>query len=98
MTEYNPYVLQEEADRIYKKADGKQWAYAMAGVMVGALGLAGITANNPNPEPNWAWLIIIVIPALFGFFVGRDAAHRLRVKAQLVLVQVQIEKNTRPQK
>jgi len=97
MTQYDSDVLQKEADRIYDKADNKRWAYGSAGFVLGMFGLAGIASGNPHPEPNWAWLVFLAIPTLTGYFVGREAAHRLHVKAQLILVHVQIERNSRPQ-
>ncbi len=91
MIEYNAALIEEFAARLYAQANFLLIKYIGGGLLLG-LGLGGwgaVTTEQP--------LALLLAPALavVGYFYARDRAFMLKLKAQVALCQVQIEKNTR---
>jgi len=87
--EYDPEVIHELAARLYAQAHAIQVLYSLAGALVGG-GVAGIATG----EYPWA-IAGGLAGALLGFAVAGSRAFALRVQAQTVLCQAEIEENTR---
>jgi hypothetical protein len=97
MTNYDPNVLQKEVDRIYSKANGMIYSYGVFGFLVGAVILAVLSQGDFNRASQLDIFSVglVAVCTLIGAYLGKEAGHRLRVRAQLMLVNMQIEKNTR---
>lgn len=102
-TDYDPNVLQQYADQLYRQA---KWIVFWTALRYGLIGLlvigvaAGLIASlNPaNVSPS----VISLGPLLglaVGIFAGIDAGRRksfnLKLQAQQLLCQPKIELNTR---
>lgn len=103
-TQYDPNILQQFADSLYSQA---KWLvfmtasrYGLGTYLIFLVGLIAIGNIHPPVEMNTVWGLP-VIPALIGtalgISVGRSKAFNLKLKAQQILCQVQIEQNTRKQ-
>jgi hypothetical protein len=99
-TQYDPEILETFADVLYSRA---KWmavstaiVYALVGGLVSFLAFAAI----PRLLPADSALLAMCIIALISFFVGLEAGNKkafnLRLQAQQVLCQRQIELNTGP--
>jgi hypothetical protein len=96
MVEYTPQVIQEFAERLYRRARSMVLKFAFAGALVTYFGiyLVGFLAHKEVPtEAALAGALLAAVPA--GWF-GWEKGFKLRVEAQRALVQVKIEENTRP--
>jgi hypothetical protein len=99
-TQYDPGILETFADVLYSRA---RWiaistaiVYALAAGLVSYLVFAAI----PRLLPTDSALLVMCVIALISFFVGLEAGNKkafnLRLQAQQVLCQRQIELNTGP--
>jgi hypothetical protein len=104
-TEYDPKVLQTFADVLYDKAKSLVVVTALryaaiTFVVVWLLVAVGASVVKLGIEPSGA-TVAAVIAAIFGLLLGVDAGKikgfELRLQAQQVLCQMQIELNTRNQ-
>jgi hypothetical protein len=92
MIRYDPSVIQEFAEKLYRKANSIIVVATLLGIFIGAgLGALGIGLRT-NSTVN---LILVIAGGLIGFTVGRERAFTLKLNAQTSLCQVQIEQNTR---
>jgi hypothetical protein len=87
-TRYDPQILQKFADTLYSKADRAVFICVIFGVVIG--GFVGFLNRSIV-----AMVISVVILGALGFAVGMSIAFQLRLRAQMVLCQKQIEENTR---
>ena len=90
MTTYDPQVIFQFADRLYRQATQAIASSAIIGVVIGlAIGYylqksIGLYA-----------LIGAVVLGLIGYVLGTQRAFALKLQAQTALCQVKIEENTR---
>lgn len=85
---YDPQILQKFADRLYSQADSVILICVILGAAIGGFGgfdMGGIVG---------AVVGLLILGAL-GFAVGLSIAFQLKLRAQSVLCQKQIEENTR---
>lgn len=84
------------ADRLYTRAAGIQVFYSMVGAFFGLIG--GTVAMAPL-DSGAAMVIGAGFGGMFGavfcFLLARERAFALRLQAQTIMVQVQIERNGR---
>jgi hypothetical protein len=91
---YDPRIIVEMADRLYDAADTVEWSYALAFGVLGAA--AGFALGFVLPN-HWIPTIAgVLVVGGIGYWIGQQRAFSLRLHAQLMLVNVQIEANTRP--
>ncbi len=105
MTEYDPKIILQFADRLYASAAQivaetialYAVVAAIAGYIVGSLLVRfyGSPAFAADPTTHLV-LAGFAVGAVIGIFVGREKAFRLKLQAQMALVQLKIEENTRP--
>lgn len=105
-TKYDEKVLQGYVDSLYAQARWIVFWCALRAVIIGAVGgaVAGIALffvdRSELPDPVGAIRIATGICAGIGLLVGLsrgfDRAFQLKLEAQRVLCQMQIERNTRP--
>ena len=99
MVTYDPRVVREFADRLYRRARFVVALYTgvsiLAGLILGvAVGQFLATTGGVQGIP--AALLALVFGVL-GFVRGRERVFALKLQAQTALCQVQIEENTRRQ-
>jgi divalent metal cation (Fe/Co/Zn/Cd) transporter len=85
---YDPLILQKFADRLYSTATSVVILCVIIGVVIGGVGgfqIGGIIGA----------VIGLVILGALGFAIGLSIAFHLKLRAQSVLCQKQIEENTR---
>ena len=94
--EYDPNIIQEFAQRLYKKAATIIVAYTIAGILVGAIICALLFGLVRWSEitPSTGAIFGAVFGGIFGYARGSENAFKLKLDAQLALCQVQIEFNT----
>jgi hypothetical protein len=103
-TEFDSNILQQYADQLYSQAKWIVfWMALKYGIIVflAAFGLAFAVGSQRQIEASTAssWLAIAAILTVAGIFAGVDAGRRkafnLKLQAQELLCQRQIELNTR---
>jgi hypothetical protein len=87
-TRYDPLILQKFADRLYSQADSVVILCVILGVAIGGIGGFQIGAGIGA-------VVGLVIFGALGFAIGLSIAFQLKLRAQSVLCQKQIEENTR---
>jgi len=96
MVQYDPAVIQEFAERLYKKAMSVVVTYTMIGVLLGSA--IGFFIEHSRGRIDMSFLYIgLIVGAVIGYVIGNEKAFWIRLAAQAALCQVQIEKNTRAQ-
>lgn len=88
MTDYDANIIQEFADRLYKKASSITIQYAIIGAI-----LVGGSLGAAVQQPAFAGAGLF-IGALIGLIIGREKAFQYRLQAQTALCQAQIAANT----
>ena len=90
---YDPHVIGELADKMYSEARFLEVFQTILGILV-----AGGASIPLVPMVNGYWPIIIAgaLGGYVGYKLAARAALALRASAQLMLAQVKIEENTRP--
>lgn len=97
MASYDPDIIQTMADRLYARARSITALWTLGGALTGFI-VAGITATAIESHPAEAPITAgtFFLPIALGYVVGKERAFRLKVEAQKLLVQLQIERNTAP--
>lgn len=92
---YNPEIILQFANKLYQEADSIIFRSVIAWSLGGVLP-AIITYYFANRSRIASLLLILVIPmVLIGYRLGKEKGTELRLKAQMALCQVEIEKNSR---
>ena len=89
--EYDPQIIQTFADRLYVQANSIITVCTLIGLAVGCGG--GFYAGYRDNRMIYALLGGLFF-GLLGFAIGRARAFALKLKAQIALCQVKIERNT----
>ena len=91
---YDPKIIHEMADRMYEDADSAETVFP---IVFGVTG-AGIGFTIGFALGNF-WIPTLVGAAILGgigYWTGQARAFSIRLAAQLMLVNLKIEENTRP--
>jgi hypothetical protein len=97
---FDPNIIERYAEQLYRKADSVRVGSAIVGAVLGVIfGAAPISPLGPYlPIPASFGMATIILGALVGAFlgyaIGEGRAFRIRLQAQLVLFQLQLERNT----
>lgn len=92
---YDSTILEKEARGILGRARNIVVLYAVFGFVVGSLAAAFAPLPIPNVPPL-AWALFLLFGSVAtAIALGNTRAFTLRVQAQTLLCQVQIERNTR---
>jgi membrane protein YdbS with pleckstrin-like domain len=98
-TLYDADVLQQQADELYRQAGSIVFLttikYVLITVVVVLVVLAYVSSINPQIPVGGPSLIAALIAAGLGISHGRAKAFHLKLEAQTLLCQRQIELNTR---
>lgn len=96
MPAYDPSIIEQYAERLYKKASSIVVSYTISGALLGFLPFAVLSVFDQR-----ALILAFCLGISFGLVgweLGREKAFQLRLQAQTALCQAQIEANTRPTK
>ncbi len=96
MYNYDPEILRKYAARLYEQAVNMSWKYAIGGYIIGSVfgsAIGGLTSSIPAKVTSV--LLNGFIGMLIGYYTGREKAQDERAKAHLIMLQLQIEENTR---
>ena len=86
---YDPRLIQEFAQCLYRRAAVIMFVYALLGAGIIYFVFTTYTNDGKYAVPG------AIIGGLVGFLIGSREAFSLRLQAQLALCQAQIEENTR---
>ena len=102
MADYDPQVLVAFSERLYWQAGFIVFRYAVLGLLFGILAsvvigvvAAQLLSANAIIMVLLVLLVVGTICTVGGYLAGQDRALALKLQAQTVLCQVQIERNTR---
>jgi hypothetical protein len=92
---YDPSVIEQFAQRLYRRATWIVAQYAILGLVVlpAAVSVPFILNRDGIGAPEL--MVVAAVGGLIGFLIGREKGFNLRLQAQVALCQVQIERNTR---
>ena len=97
---FDPNLIERYAEQLYRKADsvrvGSAIAGAVLGVLFGAAPLSPLGEFLPVPSTFGMATILLggLVGGFVGYVVGEGRAFRIKLQAQLVLFQLQLERNT----
>ncbi|MFV8750473.1 hypothetical protein ACNOYE_07965 [Nannocystaceae bacterium ST9] len=95
MPQFDPSVIQTHAQRLYTAANAIVAVYTVFGLLCGAtLGYGFATLTNVKETAPISLVAGLVVAGL-AFAVGQSKSFAMRLEAQSVLCQLQIEANTR---
>jgi uncharacterized membrane protein YbjE (DUF340 family) len=90
--EYDKKIIEQFAEKLYKRANSTIVTYAILGLLIGLL--IG-TAIFGATKSGLLFLLSLLILTFIGYAIGSDKAFLLKLQAQLALCQAQIETNTK---
>lgn len=92
---YEPAVIQESAERLYREAGRLVFAWAFRLGFLGAIA-GGVGLSMAKMSGLTGAVVVGLVGALMGASYGREKGFELRLRAQEALCQLQVELNTRP--
>jgi len=93
--EYDPKVIKESASRLYDQSKSIIPAHFFIGMLFGLLIFAEISQLLLRDFDFLIIAIGVLTGAVMGLGSGRNKADELKVRAQELLCQLQIEENSR---
>lgn len=96
MYKFDAKILQNYAGQLYRSAASISWKYAIGGYILGSVfgsTLGGLT--NSIPTKVVSVLLNGFIGMVIGYYIGKEKANNEKAKANMILLQLQIEENTR---
>jgi hypothetical protein len=90
--EYDNKVIEQFADKLYKRANSTIATYTVLGLLIGLFVGAAIFTSTKS---GLFFLLSLLIFGVIGYAIGSDKAFLLKLQAQLALCQVKIEANTK---
>ncbi len=97
MTQYDPAVINQFAEKLYKEADSivrkSTLQYALIGLIL--FGGPAIIAKWKSGAILPVALFGMTIAGAVGHRIGKSKAFKYRLEAQTALCQIKIEENTR---
>ena len=100
-TQYNAKVLQKYVDELYARARAVIFTtalkYGVISLVVAFIGMRVffLLAHEPDTGSNVLPIGIAVVGLIAGVAIGNDKAWDYKFQAQKLLLQMQIERNTR---
>ena len=93
---FDPRVVQEFADRLYRQADLMALSSAIVGSLIGiTLGAVSASLIHQTTHMTMVLLAGALICGLLGYVRGRERGFSLKLNAQQALCQIHIERNSR---
>lgn len=95
MIDYDPKIIQDYAEGLYKQARSIVSCYFFMGMAVGLIVFAKISDLLIGELDFVIMAIGVLTGSVIGIFAGKNRAFEMRLNAQQALCQVTIEKNTK---
>ncbi len=94
MVEYDPKLIYEFADRLYKKAKYIIATYVIVGFLSGLL-IGGVIGYSVIKALEFGIIFGPILGVAIGYEMGAEKVFELKLKAQTALCQLKIEENIR---
>jgi hypothetical protein len=93
---YDARIIQEFADRLYKRANSIITMYTLVGLFLGSAPAFFLMTESGTETTTTviATGIVALFAGLIGFSIGRERVFRMKLQAQTALCQLKIEENT----
>lgn len=93
---YDANIIQEFADRLYKRANSIIAMYTLVGLFLGSVPVFFLMTESGIETTTAAIVtgIVALFGGLIGFSIGRERVFRMKLQAQTALCQLKIEQNT----
>lgn len=95
MSVYDPKNHQDFIDLLHTRAKRITIVYTLMAAIVGAGISVAIGYMKPGSASLGSIVLWTAVLAFFGFVMGRERSFKMRLQAQELLCQKQIEENTR---
>ena len=97
MAKYDPKIIEKFCDQLYTRADRLVLAcvvfFTLAFGVVGGSLLASVSQNDSTRVA--VFLVTLFFSCAIGYGFGQHLAFKYRLQAQITLLQLEIERNTR---
>lgn len=90
---FDPEVIQEFANRLYKRASSITVLYGTLGFLIGIVGAAPLFGTRGL---SFLGVPVLMLTTSVAALIGRERGYNMRLVAQQALCQLRIELNTRP--
>jgi len=95
MVEYDQKFIKNYADSLYEQSKIIIPAHFFIGILIGLILFGAISLELVNDLDFLITAIGVMIGGVFGYGSGRNKSNELKLQAQLALLQVKIEENSR---
>ena len=95
MVEYDPQVIQDYADGLYKQSKSITTCYFFIGIFAAIIIFSKISEILMGEFDFLIVAIGVFIGGVMGLFAGKNRSMEMQLEAQQALCQVQIQKNTK---
>ena len=94
MVEYDRHVIQEFAQRLYRRAKTTIVVFALIGLIAGGGFGYFVSESIRGSSPAILVIFSALITGAIAYYIGVERSFKLRLLAQTALCQVMIEANT----
>ena len=94
MTNYDPVVIQEFAEKMYKRANSIIVSATLLGILLG-VGLGAYFGRFIFGYSQLLPVVGLIFGGIIGYVIGANRSFVLKLQAQTALCQMKIEQNTR---
>lgn len=98
MAEYDPKVIQDYAEGLYKQSKSVTTCYFFIGIFAAILIFSKISEILMGEFDFLIIAIGVFLGSVMGLFAGRNRAFEMQLEAQQALCQVEIQENTKKKK
>ena len=95
MADYDPKIIQDYAEGLYKQAKSIVTCYFFIGIFGGLVIFAKVSDVLIGELDFLVVAIGIFIGAVIGLFAGKNRAFEMKLEAQEALCRIEIQKNSK---
>ena len=96
MIKYDPKIIQDYAEGLYKQAKSIATCYFFIGIFAAIIVFGKISSSLTGGFDFLIVAIGVFIGGVMGLTAGRNRAFELQLEAQQALCQIKIQENTAP--